>query len=237
MVSFRQAFHGGREDGLHLPLSGQNIGVQVVVGGEFGNALIFVFRRAAGSGKQADHAKFDRDLTPSRDIHSHFFGNFLFGWISFHRGGQFAGDLFETFVPFAKVAGRPVHVAKAVEDRAFDAVFGIALKGDLFVVVVLERGVEQAEYARVNQIVEFDMHGKVFIDPDGNGADEGQVLQDQPVSFALCPFRGFCLLGNRGGQRGWEVSRRGSHGGVRHALHAGGLPGPAREGSALNRSG
>ena len=102
--------------------------------------------------------------------------------IALQGGGQFASGGFHLFVAAAHVARGPIELAQAVEDRALDAVLGIARKGNLFFGIVLAGGVEQAENAGVNQIVHIHVDRQVLMHANRDGFHQRQVFQHHAVA-------------------------------------------------------
>ena len=98
---------------------------------------------------------------------------------------ELSGNFFEFFVPLAKIARRPVHIAQAVENRALDTVLRVALKGNLLVVVILQGSIEKPHDSRVRQIVQIHVDRKVFINAHGDSTHERQVFQDQTIALGL----------------------------------------------------
>src|SRR5262249_39557629 len=76
-----------------------------------------------------------------------------------------------------------IQLAQTVEDGAFDAVLGVRGEDDFLIGVVFARGVEEAEDAGVNQIVEIDVHGEVLVYADGDGFDKRKVLENHAVAL------------------------------------------------------
>jgi hypothetical protein len=104
-----------------------------------------------------------------------------------------ARNLFQLLVPFAQVARGPIHIAQAVEDSPFDPMLGVGFECDLLIVVEPGCGIEQAEHARMHQIVQLDVNRKILVDPYGDGPHEGQVLENQAVALAVI---GGALIGS-----------------------------------------
>ena len=121
-------------------------------------------------------------------------GEFGFGGGAVEFAGQFAGGGFELLVPAAKVAAGPVELAEAVEDGALNAVLGVAGEADHLFGVVLGGGVEQAEDAGVHQIVDFDVHRKIFVNAHGDGLHQREMLQHHLVAAVA---QGLQRLGQR----------------------------------------
>ena len=108
------------------------------------------------------------------------------------RGG------FHLLVTAAQITRRPIQLTKTVQNRALDAVLGVAGKRDLLIRIELAGGVEQTENTGVNQIVEIHMHGKIFVHANRDGLHQRQMLQNNAV--AACDFAGLadlCVLGFR----------------------------------------
>ena len=97
-------------------------------------------------------------------------------------GGQIARGGLHLFVAAAHVARGPIELPQAIEDRALDAVLGVARKRYLFVGIVLAGGVEQAEDAGVHQIVHVHMDGQVLMHANGDGFHQRQMFQHDAVA-------------------------------------------------------
>ena len=137
-----------------------------------------------------------------------------FGGIALQSGGEFARGGFHLFVAAAHVARGPIELAQAVENRALDAVLGVAREGNLFFGIEFAGGVEQAEDSGVNQIVDIDVDRQVFVDANGDGFDEGQVLQHHAVAAGHLGVLLGRLLGSgqfRGGLSFGAGVQRGAH--------------------------
>ncbi len=123
------------------------------------------------------------------------------------RGG------FHLLVAAAHVARGPVELAQAVQNCALDAVLGIARKNHLLFGIEFVGGVEQAENAGVNQIVQVDVHRKILVHAHGDGLYQRQMLQHHPIAARLLGAGGDDGAGMRGVRRGsrshglhWHVS-------------------------------
>ena len=88
-------------------------------------------------------------------------------------------------MPPPQIPGRPVELPQAIEDRAFNAMFRIAGKRNLFFGIVFGRGVKQPENTRVNEIVEIDVNRQIFVNADRDCLYEGQMLQHYAVPRSL----------------------------------------------------
>ena len=80
------------------------------------------------------------------------------------------------FMPFAKVARRPVEIPQTIEDGAFDPVFSVALKRNLLVIVVLQHSIEKGKNAGVHQVIELHVDRQGLKYAHGDGADQRKVL-------------------------------------------------------------
>jgi hypothetical protein len=74
---------------------------------------------------------------------------------------------------------------QAVQDSALDAVLGIGMEGHIFPRVVLGDGIEEPEHAGVSEIVQIHMHGKIFMNANGDRLHQRQVLEHDPVAHFL----------------------------------------------------
>ncbi len=84
----------------------------------------------------------------------------------------------------AQIPRGPVHITETVEDRAFDSVLGVCLKGHLLVAVVFRRGVEQAEHAAVNEIIQINVHGQVLVYSYCDRTNQREMPPDKAVAAA-----------------------------------------------------
>ena len=182
LISVREGFHGGTQDRAQLTPPGEYVGIEIGLGREFGNGLIFVIGGEARGGEQAHHAQFHGHLAPSFEIHTHSFRDFLLSGRTLHDGGKFARNFFEFLVALAEIARGPVEIAETVEHGAFDAMFRVAFEGDLLVTVVFQCRVEEAENAGMNQIFQIDVNGKILVNANGNRAHERKMFQDEIVA-------------------------------------------------------
>ena len=118
-------------------------------------------------------------------IHAHLFGDLRFGGVAFHFGREFARDRLQLLVAFTQIARRPIHVAKAVENRAFDPVLRVAMKADLLLAVVLERGVEQTHDSGVDEVVDIDMNRQALVHSYGDRPHQRKVFQDEFIALGF----------------------------------------------------
>ena len=125
------------------------------------------------------------------DLHEHVNG---VGQLVADLAREFARDRLQLLVAFTQIARCPIHVAKAVENRAFDAVFRITPKADLLVFVVLQGGVEKTHDAGVDQIVEIYVDRQILINPHRDCPYQRKVFQHEAVALALVRFRGAQIL-------------------------------------------
>jgi hypothetical protein len=141
-------------------------------GGEIHHAVAV---RIAVSGRRyrADGAQFHLDAVPAIRAEAHFFGDFAIERSASQFGGQCVGHGIHLLLPFAQIARSPIELAQAVEDGALDAMLGISMEGHILRRVVLGDGIEQPEYAGVREIVQIHMHGKVFMNANGDGLHQG----------------------------------------------------------------
>jgi hypothetical protein len=61
-----------------------------------------------------------------------------------------------------QIAGCPIQLAQAIENRTLNAVLGITGEDNLLVRVVLRGGIEQPQNSRVNQIVQIDVNRQIL---------------------------------------------------------------------------
>jgi len=59
---------------------------------------------------------------------------------------------------------------------------GVARKGHLFVGIVFRRSIEEAEDPGMNQVVQIDMHGQIFMDPYRDRFHEREMLEYNPIA-------------------------------------------------------
>ena len=86
------------------------------------------------------------------------------------------------FVTPPEVAGGPVHIAKAIEDRTLDAVLGIARKGYLFCRIEFAGRIKKPQYSRMHQIVQVHVHWQILMDSDRNRLHQREALKHNPIA-------------------------------------------------------
>jgi hypothetical protein len=96
---------------------------------------------------------------------------------------QIAGHRFHLFLPLAQIARRPIQLAQAVQNRALDAMLGISVKHHVLAAVVLDHGVEQAQHAGVNQIVQIHVDRQTFVNANGNRLHQREVVEHDLVAL------------------------------------------------------
>ena len=85
-------------------------------------------------------------------------------------------------MPPPQIPRRPIELPQAVQDRAFDAVLGVAVEYHLLLGVVLAGRVEQPQDAGVDQIVQIHMHRQILVHPDGDGFHQRQMVENDTIS-------------------------------------------------------
>ena len=96
---------------------------------------------------------------------------------------------FDQLRALAGFARSPVHVAQAVHDGAMDAVLGVGLELHIERRIEIIDGGQQADDAGGNQIVEADVVGQPVVNPPGDEAHLGEMLQHQ----RFAPKRGIVV--------------------------------------------
>jgi hypothetical protein len=129
-------------------------------------------RRATVSRDRANVAQVQHDLTPAIYIDCQPVGDLRFRGRALQLSREIARDGLDLLMPAAKITRRPVQLAQAVENCAFDPVLRKARKHDLLFRVEPRGSVKQSEYTGVHQVVEINVCRQVFIDTNGNCFDQ-----------------------------------------------------------------
>jgi hypothetical protein len=95
---------------------------------------------------------------------------------------KIASGRIHLLLPLAEIARRPVELAQAVEDGAFDAVLCIAVERDALGLIVLHHSIEQTQHAGVNQVVEIHMHRQVLVHANGDRFDQRKMFEHDLVA-------------------------------------------------------
>ncbi len=182
LITLRQSLHRDAQDAAQLFAGADGIRVRFGLAREIRRRQIIAFVGAGGGRNQTDVAQVQHHAAPAFLIDAQLLRDFHFGGIALQGGGQLASGGFHLFVAAAHIARGPVELPQAVEDRALDAVLGVARKSNLFVGVVLAGGVEQAENAGVDQVVHIDVHRQVLVHANRDGFHQRQMLQHYAVA-------------------------------------------------------
>ncbi|OPZ06382.1 MAG: hypothetical protein BWZ10_02963 [candidate division BRC1 bacterium ADurb.BinA364] len=106
-------------------------------------------------------------------------------------------------------ARHPVQRPQLVEDRPFDAEFGVGFELDFARRLEFVDGVHQADDAGVDQVVEFDVRRQAAGDAVGHILDKRQVFQNQgvaPLQIGVLVWAGRGLgIGFRRRRAGFQV--------------------------------
>ena len=97
----------------------------------------------------------------------------------------------QLLLPLAQIARGPVELPQAVQDGALYAVLGIALENYFLVGIVFDCGIEQAQHARMHQIVQIHVYRQALMNPDRDGLHQRKILQARP---GPAPRYGCCFL-------------------------------------------
>ena len=90
-------------------------------------------------------------------------GNLRFGRRASELRGQIARHRVQLLLALAQIARCPIELPQAVEDRALDAVLGVALENNFLVWIVLGRRVKQSQHAGMDQIIQIHVNRKVLV--------------------------------------------------------------------------
>ena len=128
---------------------------------------------------------------PAFEAHPQARGNFGLLRRAPQRQQQVARHRVHLLLPLAQVARGPVELPKAVQDRTFDAVLGVAVEKDFLIRIVLLHRVEEPQHACVDQVVHIHVYREILVHPDGNRLHQGQVFQNhlipQPLGDSALP--------------------------------------------------
>ena len=95
-----------------------------------------------------------------------------------------AGDGgFDLLGMLALLTGRPIQPAQAIQNFSFDPVFGIGLQVHMARWVEMVDGRNKAHDTGGHQIVQADISGQAAVNPAGDHAYLGQMLQDQALAL------------------------------------------------------
>ncbi|SPF49421.1 hypothetical protein SBA4_4060007 [Candidatus Sulfopaludibacter sp. SbA4] len=188
LVALRERVDGAGERRLELAVLAHAVGLRVRTRGEILGAVAFLVG-ARGGRDQPDGAQFHHDAVPPFDADSHLLGDFGFRRSAAEPQGQIVGDGVHLLLAFAEVARGPVELAEAVEDGALDAMLGVAVERHVLGVVEFHHGVEQAEHAGMNQVVEIHMYRKVFVNANGDRFDKWKMVEHDPIADLLGNLR------------------------------------------------
>ena len=205
LIPLRQRLHGDAQHARSCSRAQMESGCVSGLLGKSGAGRSSLFVGAGGGRDQADVAQVQHHAAPAVDVHAQLLRRLRIRWDCAAARRQFARRGFHLLVAAAHVARGPVELAQAIEDRALDAVLGVARKDDLFFGIVLAGGVEQAEDAGVNQIVQIDVHRQIFVHADGDGLDQRQMLQHHAVAairLTACAAARRCAEAGRNAARG-----------------------------------
>jgi hypothetical protein len=107
---------------------------------------------------------------------------------------QFSSDPLDLPLPLPDVTRRGVHLAKAVQNRAANAVLGVGSEVDAFSGIVLPCRVDEPERSGLNQVVELDMGREVLPDCARDDLDERHVICDEFLRLRRsAPARGHTI--------------------------------------------
>ncbi len=134
-------------------------------------------------------AHFHLDAVPTVDADAHLIGHFDIVWGAAEFGGQVAGGAFHLLLAAAQISRSPIRLPQAIQDRAFDAVLGIAVEGNVLGAVILCNGIEQAHDAGVNEVVEIDVDREAFVNTNGNRLHQRQVIEHDLIALLLRKLR------------------------------------------------
>ena len=112
-------------------------------------------------------------------------GDFRFGGVAPEAAFAVLHRLFESPRLAAKRARTPIHLPKAIENRAAYAEFGIVLELNIFVRIVFAYGIHQAEDSGVNQIFKQHLGRQTIVDAPGNVLHLLQVIEKKPFALRL----------------------------------------------------
>src|SRR5262249_50087064 len=94
--------------------------------------------------------------------------------------------LFQVPAFFPQRSRRPVQIAETVEDRAPDSHLRVGLEFDVALRFELIDGIKQADDARIDEILQFDIAGQSSSDSMRNVFDERKGLIDESLPFGWC---------------------------------------------------
>ena len=100
-------------------------------------------------------------------------------------GGQVARGALHLLLAAAQIARSPIQLAQAVEDGAFDAVLGVAVKRHVLGAVVFGHGIEQPHDAGVDQVVQIHVNRQVFVHTNGDRLYQRKVIEHDLVALFL----------------------------------------------------
>src|SRR5581483_7550674 len=93
-----------------------------------------------------------------------------------------------------QIARSPIQLPQAVENRALDTVFGIARKCDLLIGIEFAGRIEETKNTRMNQIIQVDVHGQVFMHSHGDGFDQRKMLEDDAIALGRLALNAGTIL-------------------------------------------
>ena len=132
LVPVRQRGHGFVKNEPELLAGAHVVRLSLRSAGIFGRGKIFMISGACVGGDQADIAQFHHHLPPAVDIDAQALGDFGFGRSALQFRREIPCGGFYLLMTPAKIAGCPIQLTKAIQNRAFNAVLGIAGKRNLF---------------------------------------------------------------------------------------------------------
>ena len=115
--------------------------------------------------------------------HSHFRRQFRLRGDAAQAQLQIAVGLFDAAGLAPQVPRTPIHFAKAVQDGATNAKLGIGFQLNVFAGIEFLDGVDQANHARVNQVLQRDLRRQPVVNPPGHVPHLRQMLQQQSLAF------------------------------------------------------
>src|SRR5512147_2958109 len=104
------------------------VGLSLLFGWKIGWGAVFVFGTTARRGNQPDIPHLNHHLLPAIHPDAHLRRQFRLRRIALQDGSQVARGRLDLLMPPPHVTGGPIELAKAVKNRALDAVLRVTRK-------------------------------------------------------------------------------------------------------------